>query len=284
MDSKLTVIQKIYADALSELLAYLKSELDGKLIKADNQRMQKIIKHVEAITAKLDDTVQEEIKQLFTEIFEEKAVRSTLIRSDADYQKYLKVAESKIRYLTGSTMDDLLQATDYTEMRLKQIVRELFTERTSADLMLGKGAAQITADISSKLTEKGFSKLITEDGFVGIVDASGRRWSLQRYVDMVVQTKLTEADVETDRATGVSVGIDLAYISHHGATDDCSKWEHVLISMNGLTAGYPTYEQVKASKECFHPNCQHHLNPVRSFELAPEIVQAATLKWQQLNA
>ncbi|WYJ88793.1 hypothetical protein A5888_000512 [Enterococcus sp. 9E7_DIV0242] len=70
----------------------------------------------------------------------------------------------------------------------------------------------------------------------------------------------------------------MAWISHHGATDDCGKWEHVLISLHGKTTGLPTFQQIKDSKQCFHPNCQHHVNVVKSLELVHPDILATTKK------
>lgn len=282
---RLEAVQQLYDSALTELFEYLTAELKaGTFSKSDMKKRAEVIQHVEQITEKLNNFVQHEIEQVVADLFSSKFTGKYYLNNPEIYQNYLRVSESKIKYLSGATMGDLLQATTQTEMRLKQIIREVFTEHTAAEIIAGKGVQETVNDIATFLADKGLNTVITEYGFVGIVDAAGKKWDLQRYVDMVIRTKLAEADIETERAMGLAEGIDLAWISHHGAKDGCSKWEHVLISMNGATnLPIMTYEQVKATKECFHPNCQHHINKVRKLELLHADIIAATNKKYGIN-
>lgn len=118
-------------------------------------------------------------------------------------------------------------------------------------------------DIVKSLTKKGLSERVTEDGFVGIIDKVGRKWDLRRYSDMVVRTKLQQAHTEGVRVQGIERGIDTAVISSHNAPDACGKYEGMIISLNGLTPGLLTYEQIWRGNECFHPNCGHSVLLIR---------------------
>lgn len=282
--SKKLTIEELYDSALKQLLEYLQKELSsGNFDPSDTVRMDRMLKHTAEITAKLDNRVQHEVDKIIREVFSDKFKGTQYLKNPETYRRYLLASEQKIKYLSGSVMSDLAAATDHTEMKIKQMIREIFQKQTATDVLTGKGLDETVDDIWKAMQEQGFSKYVTDNVFVGLVDAAGRRWELKRYVDTVIRTKLMEADIETDRAMGLASDIDLAYISHHNAKDACSKWEWVLISMNGLTAGFPTYEEVKATKECFHPNCEHHLNPVRSYELITQQVISRTEKQLGIN-
>ena len=90
------------------------------------------------------------------------------------------------------------------------------------------------------------------------------------YPEMVVRTKLQQAHVEGVRVESVERGVDLAVICSHGATDPCRNYEGLVISMNGETPGYKTYQELRQSGKIFHPNCKHHISPIRDIKLLPE--------------
>jgi hypothetical protein len=135
------------------------------------------------------------------------------------------------------------------------------------DMARARGRKIMSKGLIEELTKQGLSKSIKEEGFVGIVDKKGRQWELNRYVDMVVRTKYKQARFEGMRTKAVEDGYDLAVVSSHGAKDKCRKYEGMVISMNGQTAGYPTYQELRRSNEIFHPNCKHTIFPIRDESL-----------------
>ncbi|MDT2258280.1 hypothetical protein P7H06_00040 [Paenibacillus larvae] len=59
--------------------------------------------------------------------------------------------------------------------------------------------------------------------------------------------------------------VQYAIISRHGATDSCSNWEGKIIKLTAEALDpYPTYDQLRATKEIFHPHCKHTFTPIRS--------------------
>ena len=87
---------------------------------------------------------------------------------------------------------------------------------------------------------------------------------------MVVRTKLQQAHIEGVRVESLERGVDLAVISSHGAKDACGGYEGLVISMNGETPGYKTYQKLRQGGKIFHPNCKHHISPIRDIKLLPE--------------
>lgn len=268
-------ITKIYKEALNELLDYLVVELANPEL--DFQKQHDAIARTEKImnTLKMnmEEQVGKEVTAVFTQVTEqlmEKVVAEggtpPTVFNPLGKTEYL-LDEPKINQIISDTMSDLAAATDKTEMYVKQIIRDTFSENMGKQMAMNLGREQIISEMYEQLSKKGFSKDVISESFVGMVDKSGKRWSLDSYVEMVTKTKLMDADNEANRSAGAVNDYDLAVISSHGATDDCSKWEGCIISMNGKTEGYITFDEVKETNECFHPRCQHHLQPVRDVSL-----------------
>lgn len=268
-------INAVYEDAISEILDYLVIELANPVMDFGKQQevLSRVDKIIQTLKMQMEHEVRTEVTAIYTEVskqlykqMEAEGIKPATAFSPLGTTEYL-LDEAKINQLIADTMTDLAAATDNTEMYIKQIIRGVFSEGMGMKAIQNFGQEQVIAELTSKLAEKGLSKTTLTEGFIGLVDKAGKKWNLKDYVDVVVKTKLMDADNEANRSAGAINNYDLAVISSHGATDDCSKWEGCIISMNGMTEGYITYEEVKATNECFHPRCQHHLQPVRDVSL-----------------
>lgn len=91
------------------------------------------------------------------------------------------------------------------------------------------------------------------------MDRRGYNWDSKTYFSMLFHTAISQSRNQAFMDYMESNGRDLVKISSHNAKDACSKWEGKIISLSGATDGYPTYAQIRASKECFHPRCRHFL-------------------------
>jgi len=208
----------------------------------------------------------------------QQGLKAESLRGAASAASFSMLATSTINSLIADTYQDLLVATKHTEQAVKDVVREV-----TADTMRVKGAQQLgrktmVRGIKKGLTLRGLSRRVKEDGWVGITDAAGRRWNLNTYSDMVVRTKLQQAYVEGVRFESNKRGVDLGIITSHGATDACAAHEGAIVSLSGNTPGYPSYAQLKATGEIFHPNCKHSVNPIRDPATLPEAVKAKAEK------
>lgn len=268
-------IVSVYSKFESEILEYIVLRLSVENSLQVNEA--ELMEHVHTEFMKVKGLSRVQVEELFQQIL---SGRATDFLAEYGIDVYPDLSGFGQMFI-AEIIQMLTVATELAENNLIDVVSNLI--QSKKQLETGNLSEKVVSEIGELLKADKLKETITEDGFVGLVDASGKKWSLQRYVEAVIRTKLTEADIEADKAMGLAEGIDLAYISNHGATDDCSKWEWVLVSMNGLTAGLPTVEQIKQTKECFHINCGHHLNPVRSLELVPADVIAKTQKQLGIN-
>ncbi|MFT4413197.1 phage minor capsid protein [Fredinandcohnia humi] len=180
------------------------------------------------------------------------------------------LAKEQVEALIDDTYTDLLQATKNTERKVKQLVRSVVSDTMRMRAIQQYGTRTMTNEIVNKLTKKGLSERLESEAWVGIVDKAGRRWNLSTYAQMVVRTKLMQANFEGARVESIERGIDLAVISSHGAKDACRHFEGMVISLNGLTKGFKTYAELRASRKIFHPCCRHKVSPIRDIELLPD--------------
>lgn len=244
------------------------------------QKQTSTLRQIEVILAQLDEEtktwVQAEITAAFVNGQAASAVSAgaaTSLVEAVQGVQFSMIAKDTVDALITDTYEDLLSATQHMEKKLKQVVRQEVGEVIRQRSIQRYGRNTMRKDIVNNLTKKGLSQRVKEDGFIGIIDKLGRKWDLNRYADMVVRTKLQQAHTEGVRVSGIEKGVDTAVISSHNAPDACGKYEGMIISLNGLTPGLLTYDEIRKSNECFHPNCGHSVLMIR-LEYFPEKLKA----------
>lgn len=267
-------ISRLYERALKQIAQEILKELavnDPNDIQIVNQ--VKLMKQLELILKQLNVEVKGYTQEVILQAIRHgQAIHLMNIAGVETYEEALQQAgrtvlpKAMLEALVADTFQDLLIATTFMEDTLKKTIRKTVAKVMQLKMAQNTGRVEMIDVLVKELTKKGLSKTLQEEGFVGIIDKRGRRWNLKTYADMVVTTKTQQAHVEGIRHEADLTGYDLAIISDHGAKDDCKKWENVIISLNGKTKGFPTYDQVRRTKECFHPNCEHTLLPIRSVD------------------
>jgi hypothetical protein len=176
----------------------------------------------------------------------------------ADVEKmssFNRIHREAINGLVTETQDDFAVSMSginhQAKILLGKATREQITARLLEGQITGKTLNQIKKNIIGDLKEQGLAAL---------VDKGGRKWSLDRYSQMIIRTKMVEA-----RNRGLSnrlaeLGYDLVLVSAHGSKHyECAVWEGRVLSMTGATPGYPTLDEAQ-SAGLFHPNCLHAIN------------------------
>lgn len=201
------------------------------------------------------------------------------------YAPYSLINHPRAEQLIEDTMGDLLFATQHTSKELKKVVRDIFNKHLTLAGLTNENYRDLANTIRKELTRKGFSEKLIKEGFIGIIDASGRRWNLRTYVEMVVNTKMSQAYHEGLKDVSMSTGKDLAKVSENNSPTPCKYFEGMIISMTGQTEGYMTYDQLQATGMIFHPNCQHTCFPIGRIELLhPTDLQHHTKKMEEVGA
>ena len=294
-DRSIQKLEDAYKQAFKEILASIIELRNAGETGNIYQQQASLLRQIEVILAQLNDFNKEwcesEIQQAYTDglaIAMLSAGEAVTLAAAMQGVQFSMISQPTVEALIADTYNDLLQATNNTERRVKQIVRQIVGDVMRQQALKRIGRVTMIREISQRLTKKAIEEKIHKDGFVGIVDKAGRRWSVQRYSKMIAATKLNQAHVEGVRAGGLERGIDTAVISTHNAEDECRGFEGMIISLNGLTEGLLTYDELRESNFIFHPNCQHKVHLVKLDLLPQKVLQkhkekVATLKHGKLK-
>lgn len=273
-------IIQTYAKAYKQLFGELYEELMtdfGVLSNASYQSQLTLLQMVESRLDELNFLITSEIKEELEKHYASAGIFSALanetIKTIEELEgivPYSQLDLYKMEQIVQDTMEDLLFVTQHTKKELKKYVKEVFRKNLQYHGVTGENYNNIKKLIEKELSSKFIKEQLKKKGFVGIVDAGGRRWNLKTYVDMAVSTKMNQAYEEGLKDKATLTGKDLAVIPEKGAVDSCAKFEGMIISMTGATKGFITYDQLKATGLIFHPRCVHSPFPIGNIDLYPE--------------
>lgn len=177
--------------------------------------------------------------------------------------KFTKINRELVAAAVADTQADLLAVTKNVERRVRTAVRQVTAESMRANLTKGvNGRRTISADILAGLRKK-----LGDSVNTGIIDAAGRRWKPEVYVEMVTRTKMEESHREATVNEAIGRRAYYGRISRHGATDACRNWEGRIVKLVRDAPGdYPYFGDLPR-REIFHPNCRHQISPIRDPKL-----------------
>lgn len=191
----------------------------------------------------------------------ELGVVNTLVEAEK-IVKFKRINRELVASAIADTQADLLAVTQNIDRRVRQAVRQATAESFRANMASGvNGRRTINAD-----TLAGIRKTLGSATDTGIIDAAGRRWKPEVYVDTVTRTKLNSA--HRDATINEAIGREAYYarISSHGANDACAQWEGRIVKLIPDAPGEYPYVGFLPRREIFHPRCRHVLTPVRNPE------------------
>lgn len=277
-DESVDRIIKAYEDAYKDIHRKLKVALDYKKNPNFSQTsIYSINKYIESrlrdLRVDINNVVPKELRKAVEVGYTEQLMAQYLALgiNKSFNEAWKDVPFSRINDTIGEqmakdTMTDLLQITNNTEYAVKKFVRDTFSKHMAVQSLQNAGRKDMIKVVMKDLTGKRISQEI-ENNMIAIVDKAGRKWKLDTYVDMVVRTKFHQARVEGIKEYINDTGKgDLAQIPIHNALDECREFEGLVISMTGVTEGYRSYEELKATNKIFHPRCKHVPKPVYALE------------------
>lgn len=192
------------------------------------------------------------------------ALVSLSVKDAENAVKFNRINKEMVKAAVADTQADLLAVTQNVERKVRTAVRQVTAESMRANLTRGiNGRKTISNDILASLKKKLGDSLNT-----GIIDAAGRRWRPETYVEMVTRTKLAETHREATINEAINRGAFYARISRHNATDACRDWEGRIIKLVREAPGdYPFIGDLPR-REIFHHRCRHAISPIRKPETA----------------
>ncbi|MBR8661133.1 phage minor capsid protein [Brevibacillus sp. NL20B1] len=174
--------------------------------------------------------------------------------------KFNRMNKAMVDAVIADMQADLLAVTQNVERKVRAAVRQVTADSMRANMARGvNGRRTISRDILD-----GLRKRLGDSVNTGIIDAAGRRWRPDVYVDLVTRTKMMYAHMEATTNEAVQRGAYYGVISRHGATDACRNWEGKTVKLTPDAPGnYPYIEDLRGRRDIFHPNCKHLVIPAR---------------------
>ncbi|SMO92981.1 phage minor capsid protein [Melghirimyces algeriensis] len=184
--------------------------------------------------------------------------------------KFNRPNKEAIEAIVADTQADLLAVTQNVERKVRSAVRQVTAEVMRHNLTRGlNGVKGIRSEILFELRKR-----LGDSVNTGIIDAAGRRWKPRVYVDMLSRTKLMETYHTAKINEALGRGAYLALISAHGAKDACRFHEGRIMKLSPNAPGnYPTYDELHASGQIWHPRCAHTFTTFMSEEYLPADVK-----------
>lgn len=275
---------RIYRLAILEVIAILESLATyGSEKDISKAQMESVLAQLAVLLAEVDKDAEVWVKERIREAFIDGQAETLLALGEAKTLEEARslvaaaamsaLAAQTIDAMVAETFEDLLFANNKMKRETIKMVRAVVAEQMKTKAAAGMGRNTTRNAIVQALTKKEIRERFNVEGNVAIVDKAGRRWKLEHYADMVTRTKMLQAHSEGTRVEALERGVDLAIISSHNAKDACRHFEGQIVSMNGHTEGFPTYDELRRSNLIFHPNCRHKITPIRDINLLPEAVR-----------
>lgn len=177
--------------------------------------------------------------------------------------KFNRINAELVKSAVVDTQADLLAVTQNVDRKVRAAIRKASADSMRANMASGiNGRRTITRDILTQIRQTLGDAVNT-----GIIDAAGRRWRPEVYVDMAVRTKMAQTHLDATQNEAIGRGALYGVVSTHGATDACAKYEGKIVKLTPDADGdYPYIGDLRRTNEIWHPNCKHQVSPVRNPE------------------
>lgn len=191
-----------------------------------------------------------------------------------DYNSSFDDAYRAARSTTKQSLNAVLRVKDNV-----QNAKDILTaaERNAAvDSIKAKAARETfggkSIDTVAKEAAKELKTVIKRDSGIMFRDRAGRRWSFERYANMMTSEVVTTSHREGQFNQFVDLGVDVVTTNDTGTTDTCLVWQGKLLSLTGVTPGLPTYASVRADgTHMFSVGCLHELIYLPQEEVAQRL-------------
>ena len=225
------------------------------------------VSHRKAILLQVDEILIELGEDI--QVFTDKTL-SGFYKEGADMAvKQLKNVDADIAVKSGFNRlhrDAIIALVDDTVSRYAEAITGV---KRSTQRLLGQALRQqlaqeiafgaLTGD-ALRTVRRNIKGLLQEEGLAALVDKGGRKWSLDRYSEMLYRTKIVEARNMGLANRMAENNYDLVQVSdHEGECQLCRPWEGKILSITGNTKKYPSL-QTAIDAGLFHPNCKHAIN------------------------
>lgn len=183
-----------------------------------------------------------------------------------------RINAEAIKLLKETTYNDLLQMTNNTKRRVKDML-----SRVVFEVMKGREIGVDVREFSRTIISRIRQEAVKEIDFA-IIDRAGREWSVKSYSEMVARTKITQAQLIGVENEALRRDGYYGLISSHGSKCNlCRPWEGKVVKLRSDAEGnFPLLSEIKSVRgrtSIFHPRCRHHVRVLRTLDVLPPQVK-----------
>lgn len=266
----------LFEQAYGEIVKDILSQPDYS-----SARRISLLNQIDARLAKLGVDTSAKLGEYMPELYEsgmsDAVAQLREIRARVVDDGFSLIHQDAILALIDDTQRSFAESMTGFKRGVQRLLTQAVKDQISQNLALGTLRGDSLRKIKQNLVG-----IIETDGIPALIDRSGRSWSLDRYAEMLIRTKFVEARNRGLANRVAENGYDLVQVPSHGSKHyECRIWEGKMLSINGLTPGFPTVMDAQVAG-LFHPNCQHAINVIDP-ELAAqtEYYDAATKSYKK---
>lgn len=221
---------------------------------------QNILSQIDAIVddlaIKVDGFVQKELPLYYDRGLEDADKQLKNVGAELGLsEKFNLVHQDAILALVDDTARAFAESMTGVKRSARTVLGKAVREEITQAIAKGLIGGEATRSVKGAIKE-----LVREQGISALVDKGGKKWTLDRYSEMLFRTKAVEARNRGLANRMVEFNYDLVQVSNHNSEHrECAYWEGRILSVTGQTKGYPTVAQAEAGG-LFHPNCKHAIN------------------------
>lgn len=254
-------LRRIYADAETRLLERIARRLERGIdddpfwAEQKLQEVRYVQREIEDLVTRLERESRREIENAVVEAYEGGALEAARDIAEVVDRPLREIVRVSRLGAVESIVEEAVAQVRSTHLRILRVADDIYrrtiaeaTARAATGAMTRREAAQIALDRFADM------------GITGFRDRAGRMWSIDSYAEMATRSATGRAAIQghVDRLT--ANGYDLVIVSD--SPDECSlcrPWEGRVLSLSGVTPGYPTLAEAQGSG-LFHPSCTHSVS------------------------
>ena len=191
-----------------------------------------------------------------------------------------RINEEAVAAAVADMQSDLLAVSQNIDRKVRAAVRQVTSEVMRENMTKGiSGRKTLSREMLDRLRRR-----LGNAAYTGIIDAAGRRWRPDVYVDMLARTKLMDVYLEAKINEALSRDAYYGIISTTATKDACRFHIGRIIKLTPEAPGpYITLDELRASNQIFHPRCVHTFSTFRSPDRLPEAVREKAEKQAELG-
>lgn len=179
-----------------------------------------------------------------------------LLKGSAEYSPHLNSVKAMMSdaYLDfGGAMNTFAKSSE-------RILNDALKRQVRSQLLDGRYQGESIQKIKKTVKET-----FMNNGIVGLTDRNGRKWSLDRYSEMLTRTHIMRANNEAAINRAKELGLDIIKISvHNTECSICKPHEGKIYSLSGNDKRFPA---LTGNEPPYHPNCKHSIQYRPDLEL-----------------